>query len=456
MTPVVSLLIAVAYLATAIMLATKEYNIIQRHGADSFTVVLAFVFIYLLLPGVGIHALFGIYGPSLRSGNSFFDKIYDQLNSVESLIVFFLTLLFITGLYIAGGLQRLKRKKASYTKLRELQPRELIIWVSIFVGMAICTKFFLDLGENFLERYAGLILFRNLDSSIERTFFSANAFSLTQTLTWLSAGVFFLYLSSGQKSKSLVFFFIMLFSAFLMGSRRGLIFPLLIVYLSSILLYSNLHLKKLLFIIPIIILWIGFGKELTGSIAYDGETSEVLSNYESTGSLFLRAFSDIGISQVQSFGVLQHFGFSPRLGVDHLLSVLRRLPDGMIGLDIDWPERIVRITTHTFASMNDADIPPGLVGQSWLDLPIFGALAWGLIIGIQCRFLNQWMSRTTHSPAKAVFITLLGTVIALPINTGSFDFTFSVDIIFMVALLLFFFHQKKLQHPPFHKSFVHE
>jgi hypothetical protein len=152
---------------------------------------------------------------------------------------------------------------------------------------------------------------------------------------------------------------------------------------------------------------------------------------------------------------LQHFDVSPRLGIDHLLSALRKIPDGMIGLNIDWPERIVRIATKTFATANDADIPPGLIGQSWLDLPIIGSLVWGLVIGFQSHFLDRWTARTANTPSKAIFTTLLTIVIALPINTGSYDFTFSVDIIFLVLLLTLFFRLKKLNHDITQKEPVH-
>lgn len=438
MTPAASFLLAFLYLVVAAAVANNEYHTIVKRGGDSFTIVLAFVFIYLLLPGIGIYCLLGIYGADLRTGNAFFDKVFERLDFVDSLTVCLLTALFILGLYLSARIRWVGYSLVSAPK-KELLLRDVIVFFGVSALAFICGKFFMGLGENFLERYINLILFRNLDASVERTFFSANAFSLTQTLTWLAASIFFIYLVEKKYVTALGYFLLMLFAAFLMGSRRGFIFPLSIIYFGSVLLHADLHFRKLFLIVPVVFLWVGFGKELTGSVAYDLNTVAVLDGYKSAGSMMLRALSDIGISQIESLAVLQYFDIFPRFGLDHLLSVLRRIPDGMIGLDIDWPERIVRITTKAFASENDADIPPGLIGQSWLDFPVAGALLWGLIIGVQCRLLNCWMSRFAHTPAKVIFVVLLALVIALPINTGSYDFTFSVDIIFLVLLIAVFF-----------------
>lgn len=441
MAPTASFLIAALYLLVAAAIATNEYRNIAQRGGDSFTVVLAFVFIYLLLPGVGIYSLLGVYGADLRTGNIFFDKVFGRLDFVDSLMVCFLTFIFILGLYLSVGFRRTGRGSGGASK-KELGLRGWGVFLGISALFFVCGKFFMDLGGDFIERYVNLILFRNLDSSSDRTFFSANAFSLTQTLTWLAAGIFFIYRAEKNHLIAALCFFVMLFSAFLMGSRRGLIFPVLIIYFSSILLRSELHFRKLLVFVPLVLLWVAFGKELTGSVAYSVEAEAVIGNYESPGSMMLRAFSDIGISQVQSLAVLQHFETFPRLGFDHLLSVLRRIPDGMVGLDIEWPERIVRITTEAFASKGDADIPPGLIGQSWLDFPVLGAVLWGLFIGAQSRLLDCWASRFARTPSRVVFVVLMSLVIALPINSGSLDFSFSIDIIFLVILIMLFFRAR--------------
>jgi hypothetical protein len=314
MAPAASLLIAVFYLTVAAVIAIHEYKVVTTRGGDSFTVVLAFVLIYLLLPSIGIYSLLGLYGADLRTGNYFFDKVLSKLDFVDSLMVCLLTTIFIEGLYISFGF---KRTANISTKLptKELNFRKMADFLSLATLTFICGKFFIELGDSFLERYINLILFRNQDSTSVRTFFSANAFSLTQTFVWLAASVCFIYLSENKHLKAVAYFALMFFATFLMGSRRGFIFPAVIIYLSFVLLRRDLYLRKMIFFIPAVIFWVGFGKELTGSIAYDVDYENLLDSYDSLGSMTLRALSDIGISQIQSLAVLQHFEVFPDSGL---------------------------------------------------------------------------------------------------------------------------------------------
>jgi hypothetical protein len=104
----------------------------------------------------------------------------------------------------------------------------------------------------------------------------------------------------------------------------------------------------------------------------------------------------------------------------------------------------VRKTTEVFASSADADIPPVLIGQSWLDFPVIGALLWGLFIGLQSRAFSHLSERLTQSPNKIALTVLASMIIALPINSGSLDFTFSTDIIILTLLLGLVFHPQNL------------
>ena len=440
MSSAVCFLISTLYLWTTTIVAKYEYHEIKRVGADSFTIVLAFVFINLLLPGVGIYGLLGIFGSDLRTGIYFFDKVLLMLNFIDSLTVYLLTNLFILGLYISIGFSRTTIFYKDSNKKIELRPVPAFISISFL--FVLCGTFFIGLGQDTFERYANLILFRIQDTSIDRTFFSANAFALTQTLLWLSTGMFFYYAVEKKHIKAAIHLCLLLFAGLLMGSRRGLIYPFIILYFGAVLLNQKLYMKKVIYLIPIIILWVSYGKELASSVSRSMEF-EYGSQYSTVGSLMLRAFSDIGISLIESLAVLQHFSsFLPRLGFDHLLSVLRRLPEGLMGLEIDWPERIVLITTKAFTYSGDSDIPPGLIGQSWLDLPIIGALLWGMFIGAQSRFINNWARGIIKSPAQVILVVLLGLIIALPIGTGSYDFTFSIDIFVFILLLKVSFKYK--------------
>ena len=437
MNSIAVIILSLLYLVLLAAIIVNERGVINKCGADSFTVILIFLVIYIILPSFVMHMLLGIYGSQLTTSNYFFDKVFSNLGLVDAATVYLLTLLFVLGLYASARLESKRLVGALKNKNLVMRGRTSFLVISIL--LFICAKFFSGLGTNFLEMYANLVIFRNLGDAVERTFFTANAFALTQTLCWLSAAISYKYFAEGQNKKACFYLAAMLISAFLMASRRGLIFPVLILYLSSVLYKNNFHFRKIFFLMPVVIIWVAFGKEVTGGLANNVDAEIVLDGYQSTQSMILRATADIGISQVESWATFQFLEIFPRFGLDHLLSILRRVPEGMIGLDIDWPERIVRISTEAFATPNDADIPPGLIGQSWLDFPILGSFFWGIMIGIQSRILNIWASRVAHSPTKIVFIVLLSLVIAMPLNTGSYDFIFSIDIIFLVVIVMIMF-----------------
>jgi len=149
----------------------------------------------------------------------------------------------------------------------------------------------------------------------------------------------------------------------------------------------------------------------------------------------LRAFSEVGISNVESLGTVAFVDLKLRFGVDHLLSAARRVPEGMFGLDFDFPERVVRYTTTVFAGPEEADIPPGFFGQMWLDFGVFGPPVWGVLFGLQMSIVQVFYRLLRASWQSSAVIALTVFVVALPLNTGSFDFTFSIDIIALAAAL---------------------
>ncbi len=424
------------YVLLALAVGIKERARITQTGIDPLTIVVTFVFIYMIIPSIAIHSIFGFYGDFVQTNIYFFDKVLFNINLFDSILIFLLTSIFIFGLYIFGQQKGLSNLKLNHKTIPYNEKLAIIITIMIFF---MCAKFFIDLGSNFSDRYFELLKFRSLDLSSNRTFFSANAFSLAQTLAWLSAAMFYISLSRRRKWLSILYLSTMIFGVFLMGSRRSIIFTVLIIYFCTILHGKKFNFAKVIWTIPPFIVWIAFGKEMLGSIIYSVETDAVLNQYSSVPSLLLRSFCDIGITQLSSFAVMQHFDLNLRFGVDHLLSVLRRIPEGMLGFEIEWPERIVRITTENFTSADDADIAPGLIGQSWFDFPVIGAFLWGTLIGFQVLLLKRWSFKYTSSPEKNALITLLCVVIALPLNTGSFDFTFSIDIIILAVALVCIF-----------------
>jgi hypothetical protein len=443
--PILNLVAAMGYIALAFGVTTFEKYRTKRLGVDEFTVVTFFILLYLLIPGAAIHIIFALSDSDLTLGNSFFDRVYGNFSLLVAFLVLASTALFVFGFITSSGVVLKKESKYNYAPKKIITVRKHTSVIIIFLMFGIVLYFFWSLGGSIAERYARLILFRAQDESVVRDAFSANAFSLTQTVAWLSSAFSVWALRSKKFVLFVIFFGLAIISGAIMGSRRGVMFPMILMYFCYSIYRKSWHMWKILPIVPFAVLWIAFGKELIGSTAYGTETQQILSSYGNFWTLLLRAFSEIGISQVQSFATLQIIPTEFRFGIDHFLSVARRFPDGMLGLDIDWPERIVRISTTAFVDSEAADIPPGLIGQAWLDLPIFGPLLWGFAIGVQVRLLKRWSSKYIDNASKAVVVTLLSFIIALPINTGSFDFTFSVDIIFLVIVISACFRTRRHQ-----------
>jgi hypothetical protein len=139
--------------------------------------------------------------------------------------------------------------------------------------------------------------------------------------------------------------------------------------------------------------------------------------------------------------------FDLRLGVDHLLSILRRVPASWFGGDLELPKRIVRITTEQFSTSDDSDIPPGLFGQMWLDFGVFGPIIWGYILSLQINIAQRLFSSTIPTLQAIAAFALVTFVIALPVPTGSYDFTFSVDVLALLLCMWLAFKLRRVRVP---------
>ena len=170
-------------------------------------------------------------------------------------------------------------------------------------------------------------------------------------------------------------------------------------------------------------------------------TEEVFGRYQTLTSGVLRTASDMGITVVESLGSLNLLHMPPRFGVDHVLSIMRGAPIGWfmhwLGQDRAMPIRVVRLSTQAFSTPNDQDIPPGLFGQMWLDFRLFGPIAWALGFAAQLSIVQWAFAMTIHTREAIAALVLATFIIALPLNTGSYDFSFSTDMVVLMLCLLF-------------------
>jgi hypothetical protein len=435
------LFLTIAYLLVGVIISNYEYNKFKQKGFVCVHVLMAFYLIYIIFPSIIIYFLLWMDG-NISTSVFFFDKIIGKIDFTQSITIFILNLIFLISFYISNlGLSTDVSKNLKVT--HKMHCKEFSLWIFVCLAFAICATFFTGLGESFTERYINLHLFRALQLEDERNFFTSNAFSITEIFSWLCAALIFYYYVNKKMWGTLFAVLFCLFFAFLQGSRRAYIFPVLIIYFCNAFYFNRLHLRFLALFMPLAIAWIAIGEEFMGSFVYSSDQYSFDDVYSSKLSALMRAACEVGIGQIQSHGVLQYFDWSFRLGVDHILSVLRRLPEQSLGFGDIFPERITRITTTLFMSHDHADIPPGMIGATWLDFPFLGAIGWGGSAGYICLVVDRMRKRYFMNPALAMLLSLAMIIVAMPINTGSFDFTFDVKIPLLVAMLWYSIRKRK-------------
>jgi hypothetical protein len=436
------LLVALGYALLALAIVQIEFRRTRGRGIDATTVFIGLCMIQCCIPGIAIYSFLPFVDRAAPTGIDAFDRVYHAMDPTLAFAVLLLTAWFILFIYVGSGLGRLI---ISGGRFGGLKPSSFAISVSLqrtFVvlafGMLLTLLSFYMLGDSLPVRYANLILLRAGAPEIERTALNANAFALTQTWEFLAIlAIFTAYETKGRGAAWVSAVLFTVIFAVLGVSRRALFLPIVLCYFAISLQRGKFRLKWIAIAAVPMLLLLAYGKEILASVAFGIDVETVSSNYQSMASAMLRAFSDSGLTIIESVGTLAFLHLDPRFGIDHVLSMLQRFPEGMLGWDFNFPERIVRVSTTAFADANAQDIPPGIVGQMWLDFRLLGPVVWGLAFGLQVSVLQALFAHTRRSYQSAAAFVLLAFNVDLPINTGSFDFSFNVDMIALVASLAF-------------------
>lgn len=434
------LAVALAYAVFAVALYRFEAHRTRHGGVDAITIFIVLFVLQCCLAGFLIYAALPFVDPDSATEVPAFDRILQRADLTTAFLVLCMSIWFVVFFYVGTALTRalLPRHAAVVADVgtHSLRLRVVPLLVVIVLGVTLTVYSFMQLGDDMLTRYANLVLFRGQEGDVERNALNANALALTQTWAWLTvAAIFCVFAERGRRWLLPVAIAVLLLLALLGVSRRALFIPVLMIYLMSVLYGRRWRLRWVAAAALPLLLVLAFGKNMLAAIGATG-TIETTVGYESVAGALLRAASDLGITIVESLGTLQFVHVGPRFGVDHLISMVQIFPEHTLGLEVEYPERIVRISTEAFADPDAQDIPPGLMGQMWLDFRIFGPMVWGLVFGCQMaivQFLFERLRRTRYAVAVAVLVVF---VVALPLNTGSFDFTFSVDIIALAFVLL--------------------
>jgi hypothetical protein len=402
-----------------------------------------------LLPLTVIAAVLSVLNGSVPSlHNYFFDYVYGAINPFDVFMVACLLLAFVGSsfvAYIAFGPRKLIHSNAPAWRI---EIRRKFLASMLIASIAAYTALILLEGGGFAEGYQWLTRFRNLDPNIVRTFINANAFSLTQTFLLLST---FALASALDKQKLsltriVVWSIPVLFFAVISVSRRGVLIPILLLSSAYLLAGRRVKVGRFALLGIIALTAVIFGKSYFTYVA--GDREDIKAGGETLAGYFLHTASDVGITVTESLGSVSLVELPPRLAQDHLLSILRRLPEESLGFPDLFPERIVRLTTEMFISSDEQDIPPGLMGMMWLDFRWFGPVIYGLVFGSCLASIERMRRKCDRSLTSAALFSIVLFIFCMPINTGSLDFVLSIDILMLVALLGISLRLRKVRAQP--------
>ena len=414
------------------------------HGPDPASLFILLLLVQCGLPAIGLFGALPFAERAALTGNGAFDRILLGTTLATAQLVFLLAAWFVVSFYAGLSLCGLGLRPPSDAGAQELKAlpelgvRVRPLLALLVVGLIITLVSFKSLGDSWASRYANLILFRAGFAGIERTAFNANAFSLTQAWSWLSVLCLLSLAASSARRRTwwLVLAMAIVF-AVLGGSRRALAIPLVLAYCASVLQTGKWRIRRVAIAAVPAFLWLAYGKAILAAVAFGGSAETVASEFSSAPSAVLRASAEAGITVVESLGTITSLDLPPRFGVDHALSLIRRLPDGLIGYELDLPERIVRVSTTALVGPDALDMPPGLMGQMWLDFRAVGAVIWGLVFGVVMGVVQHRYRATRRTLGAAGVYAIATFLIALPLNSGSLDFNVTVDtMLVMVALVM--------------------
>ena len=438
-----SFLVSLGYAVVTLGIVAFEARRTRRSGPDVISMFILLFVIQCCLPGIVMYACLPLVERSAPTDVQAFDRIYTAADLSTALTVLGLTawfVIFFYGFTALNGrlLKTLANRPANESRLL-ISGSPLRLMTVLTLGLILSIASLYTLGSSLAEGYKNLILYRADLEGGQESVLVGFGFALSQCWTWLAVlALFAIYEHRGRgPTWFLCLSFLVAFVLFGV-SRRAVFIPALLAYVTLVLFDHRWRAKWLLAVVIPLVLWIAFGKELIGIWAFNGTLADVTGRYETLSAAFLRAASDIGITVVESLGSISLLDIPPRFGVDHLLSVFRTIPTGHIWLGT-MPERIVRLSTAAFASPQDEDIPPGLFGQMWMDFRVFGPVVWALGMSVQMSVLQHFYSLTVRTRQAVALFALVTFIVALPINTGSYDFTFSIDIyVLLICILLTF------------------
>ena len=210
------------------------------------------------------------------------------------------------------------------------------------LGVLLTAVSFFAIGDTLLERYTNLILPRQSSEDVEHNLLITYGFALTQSWAWLAVPALVVVsreyadakLCGMHVSQALV-------AAAVLGvSRRAIFIPFLLAYLTFVLFDGRWRTRWVLAAAIPILMLVGFGKEILASVASGGALEDVGGRYSTAAAAILRTALGRGVNVGRITGDPSLLDVDTQFGIDHLLSVLRKIPVSWFGWDPDFPRPV--------------------------------------------------------------------------------------------------------------------
>jgi hypothetical protein len=345
----------------------------------------------------------------------------------------------LLGYVASGGTTRFRRPPSFCTYPLVNRRAWIVTCVIVMISISSVVTLMQILKQ---ESFGALVGFITSDYRVNWTastkgFFDALAFALINSMLPLA----FLGLTIQTRWRTLRYLIILPLAVILLlmcGSRRAAT-VLLLVTLMSQLPRNRIMALSIAFALPIIIvIMVLFGRAIPGMIGGEERSAtEVLSDRAWDHAGYIS--SELAISQTASLSTMTWFDNWPRMGVDHVLSVLRLLPEQSI-FGTEFTQRFTRHATNMHIGDPGAnDIPVGFIGAVWVDGYWLGVIVLPLALGLFAGRFDRWIhSRDGISgPGWYAIAYLNFTVYFQTLNSGTLDFTMSPTNVFAALMCAF-------------------
>jgi hypothetical protein len=439
--------IGFVYAIVAAAIAVFEFGRKKRIFYDQLSLLNIFFLANIAIPAATLHLLLdpglgrtdGVYGFSLLG------YLYHRAQPTERVILLFGYVLAYFALVFG---YRLATHRASFSHQTAIRSNRRVPLVWVVIGFIFFGLMFV-FGNSLVpgDPIQGLLLstyYRAEDEfyAFERTPLNANIYAATTTFLLFSlVGV---ALATERRAFRWMYFGLTALFLFVdvvaSGARRNLLIAALLIYCFYCIRTGKHKLYYLLIVLLFSAPLLYYGKAILRNLSSEDLPEKVAATSASVSVQVVTAAAEFGVSFVESIGTLALYHDGPRWGIDHILSVLRMIPFGMMGYEKPWPERIVRISTvYQCGDAFMQDIPPGYLGQCWIDIPFIGFFLMPLLHGACFGYVERAFRNidVRRSPFYLIAYLVVGFIVAMPLNSGTLDYVCSPEIVLTVVLFAF-------------------